>query len=135
MSGVKDTPTSPWRTAVLAGMASYLDAGALVTSGIAIGGYYAAPLRLAPGTIGSLLGLQTLAFAAGALCGGRLGDRFGRRTVFTLSLVLYAVGVLLLMTATGPAPFSATTRKCRTTRTFAIIYCFSSTSTATTATA
>lgn len=102
MSGIRDTPTSPWKTAILAGMASYLDAGALVTSGIAIGGYYAAPLQLGAGTIGSLLGLQTLAFAAGALLGGRLGDRFGRRKIFTLSLVLYAVGVLLLLVAAGP---------------------------------
>lgn len=103
MSGTKDATTSPWKTATLAGMASYLDAAALVTSGIAIGGYYAVPLQLGPGTIGSLLGLQTLAFAAGALSGGRLGDRFGRRKIFTLSLVLYAVGVLLLLVAAGPA--------------------------------
>ncbi|MCL8011249.1 MFS transporter [Streptomyces sp. AS02] len=103
MSGIEDTPRSPWRTAVLAGMASYLDAGALVTSGIAIGGYYAAPLQLSAGTIGSLLGLQTLAFAAGALFGGWLGDRFGRRKILTLFLVLYAVGILLLLVAAGPA--------------------------------
>jgi inositol transporter-like SP family MFS transporter len=83
-------------------MASYLDAAALVTSGIAIGGYYAGPLQLGAGAIGSLLGLQTLAFAAGALFGGRLGDRFGRRKIFTLSLALYALGVLLLLVAAGP---------------------------------
>ncbi|MCX4862066.1 MFS transporter [Streptomyces canus] len=103
MSGITDTTRSPWKTATLAGMASYLDAAALVTSGIAIGGYYAGPLQLAPGAIGSLLGLQTLAFAAGALFGGRSGDRFGRRTVLILSLVLYTVGVLLLLVAAGPA--------------------------------
>ncbi|MFE3036611.1 MFS transporter [Streptomyces canus] len=103
MPGSNDTPKRPWRTAVLAGMASYLDAGALVTSGIAIGGYYAAPLHLGSGTIGALLGLQTLAFAVGALFGGRLGDRFGRRKIFTLSLGLYAAGVLVLMAADGPA--------------------------------
>ncbi|UUU19417.1 MFS transporter [Streptomyces sp. DSM 40750] len=103
MSGLKDSTSNPWKTATLAGMASYLDAAALVTSGIAIAGYYAAPLQLSPETIGSLLGLQTLAFAVGALFGGRLGDRFGRRAVFTLSLILYAVGVLLLLVAADPA--------------------------------
>ncbi|MFF7284339.1 MFS transporter [Streptomyces griseorubiginosus] len=103
MPGTKNTAGSPWKTAILAGMASYLDAAALVTSGIAIGVYYAGPLQLGAGVIGSLLGLQTLAFAVGALFGGRLGDRFGRKRVFTLSLVLYAVGVLLLLVATGPA--------------------------------
>ncbi|WP_432194287.1 MFS transporter [Streptomyces sp. bgisy027] len=103
MSGIRDATTSPWKIATLAGMASYLDAAALVTSGIALGGYYAGPLQLAAGVVGSLLGLQTLAFAVGALFGGRLGDRFGRRTVFTVSLVLYAVGVLFLLVAAGPA--------------------------------
>ncbi|MFE9029592.1 MFS transporter [Streptomyces iakyrus] len=102
MSGTENAVRSPWRTATLAGMASYLDAAALVTSGIAIGGYYAGPLQLGAGAIGSLLGLQTLAFAVGALFGGRLGDRFGRRKVFTLSLLLYAAGVLLLLIAVGP---------------------------------
>ncbi|MFJ7296476.1 MFS transporter [Streptomyces collinus] len=102
MSGTENAVRRPWRTATLAGMASYLDAAALVTSGIAIGGYYAGPLQLGAGAIGSLLGLQTLAFAVGALFGGRLGDRFGRRKVFTLSLVLYAAGVLLLLMAVGP---------------------------------
>jgi MFS transporter, SP family, inositol transporter len=92
----------PWKTATLAGMASYLDSGALVTSGIAIGGAYAGPLGLSAGTIGALLGLQTLMFAAGALIGGRLGDRFGRRLVFSLSLLLYAFGVALLLIGTGP---------------------------------
>ena len=107
MSDVKARASSPWKTAVLAGMASYLDAGALVTSGIAIGGYYAAPLGLGPGTVGTLLGLQTLAFAAGALFGGRLGDRFGRRRIFTFSLLLYAAGTGLLLVATGPVPLYA----------------------------
>ncbi len=93
----------PWRTATLAGMASYLDSGALVTSGIAIGGSYAAPLGLDAGTIGALLGLQTLMFAAGALIGGRLGDRFGRRLVFSLSLVLYAAGTALLLVGASTA--------------------------------
>ncbi|MDX3726164.1 MFS transporter [Streptomyces caniscabiei] len=102
MSRPTPSTSNPWKTATLAGMASYLDSAALVTSGIAIGGYYAAPLQLAPGTIGSLLGLQTLAFAVGALFAGRLGDRFGRRTIFTCSLVLYAVGVLLLLVAASP---------------------------------
>ncbi|OXM60976.1 MFS transporter [Amycolatopsis vastitatis] len=92
----------PWKTAILAGMASYLDAAALVTSGIAIGGSYAGALGLSAGTIGALLGVQTLMFAAGALVGGRLGDRFGRRMVFSLSLVLYAVGVALLLIAAAP---------------------------------
>jgi MFS transporter, SP family, inositol transporter len=50
MSDRTDLGNRPWKTAILAGMASYLDAGALVTSGIAIGGSYAEPLGLDAGT-------------------------------------------------------------------------------------
>lgn len=97
MSDSTQRANRPWRTATLAGMASYLDAAALVTSGIAIGGVYAGALGLDGGTIGALLGLQTLMFATGALTGGRLGDRFGRRRIFNYSLVLYAFGAAFLL--------------------------------------
>lgn len=98
------TPARPWRTALLAGMASFLDSSALVTAGIVVGTLYAADMGLSDGQIGLVLGLQTMAFAVGALFGGRLGDRFGRRRVFTWSMVVYAVGAALFVVAGGPAP-------------------------------
>src|SRR6478735_7459419 len=76
-----------------AGMASYLDSGALAASGFAIGGFYVGPLGLDTLTIGVLLGLQTLAFAVGAVAGGLLSDRLGRRRVLLAALFLYAAGV------------------------------------------
>lgn len=82
-------------------MASYLDSGALVASGFAIGGFYVDPLGLDSLTVGSLLGIQTLAFAAGAVVGGMLGDRLGRRKVLIVSLGLYACGVAVLAGAHG----------------------------------
>ena len=81
---------------IVAGMASYLDSGALVASGLAIGGFYARGLPLDDAAIGLLLGLQTLAFAIGAVVGGQLGDRLGRRRVLVASIVLYALGVAVL---------------------------------------
>ncbi|MBA2810562.1 MFS transporter [Streptomyces sp. KM273126] len=92
----------PWRTAILAGMASYLDSAALVGSGIGISVLYAGPLGLTPGMIGTVLACQQFAFALGALFGGRLGDRFGRRRVLTLALIVFAVGAVLLATAVAP---------------------------------
>lgn len=88
-------PARPWKTAVLAGMASYLDAGAIVTTGIALV-LYASTLGVDPGTLGLLSGLLTLCFAVGAVFGGRLGDRFGRRRVYSVTLILFAVGVGML---------------------------------------
>lgn len=98
------TPARPWRTALLAGMASFLDSSALVTAGIVVGTLYAEDMGLSDGQIGLVLGLQTMAFAVGALFGGRLGDRFGRRRVFTWSMVVYAVGAALFAVAGGPTP-------------------------------
>ena len=87
--------TRPWKTAILAGMASYLDAGAIVTTGIALV-LYSATLGIDPGTLGLLSGLLTLFFAVGAIIGGRLGDRYGRKRVYSVTLILFAVGVALL---------------------------------------
>jgi inositol transporter-like SP family MFS transporter len=79
-------------------MASYLDAGAIVTTGIALV-LFAPSLGIGDGTLGALSGLLTLGFAVGAVVGGRLGDRYGRRRVYTATLLLFAVGTALLATA------------------------------------
>lgn len=96
------TAPRPWRTATLAGMASYLDAGAIVTTSIALV-LYSPTLGLNPWDIGLLSALLTLSFATGALVGGRLGDRFGRRRVFTVTLAAFAVGIAVLGLAMAPA--------------------------------
>ncbi|MFF3501040.1 MFS transporter [Streptomyces sp. NPDC003247] len=88
----------PWRTAGLAGMASYLDGGAIVTTGIALV-LLKPSLGLTAGSIGGVSAALTLSIAIGAMVGGRLGDLYGRRRVFTLTLVGFAVGVGLLGTA------------------------------------
>lgn len=92
-------PPRPWRTAILAGMASYLDSAALVSSGTAVSVLYAPSLKLDPASIGLVLACQQLAFGTGALFGGRLGDIFGRRRVFTLSLIGFAVAMGILAAA------------------------------------
>ncbi|MFU8946505.1 MFS transporter [Mycetocola zhadangensis] len=96
------TEPQPWRIAFLAGMASYLDAGAIVATGTALV-LYAPTLGLNEWDIGILSALLTLCFATGALFGGRLGDRFGRRRVFTVTLMVFAVGIAILALAVVPA--------------------------------
>jgi inositol transporter-like SP family MFS transporter len=88
-------PRQAWKVAVLAGMASYLDAGVIVTGGGTLVLYRDA-FGFGAGTIGVLSALLTLLFAVGALVGGRLGDRFGRRKVFTVTMIGLGVGVALL---------------------------------------
>lgn len=87
-------PHRPWRTAGVAGMASYLDAGVLFTTGTALV-LYAPSLGVSSDAIGAINGMLAATFAIGSLFGGWLGDRFGRRRVFTFTLILYIIGVAL----------------------------------------
>lgn len=90
-----------WTRSTIAGMASYLDAAAIVSTGTALV-LFQDDLGLDTLQIGVLSSLLTLSIAAGALSGGRLGDRFGRRIVFSLTMVLLALGAGLLAAAAGP---------------------------------
>ncbi|MFC7581616.1 MFS transporter [Schaalia naturae] len=91
-------PATVWFRSGVAGMASYLDAAGIVSTGTALV-LFQEPLGLDAAHIGRLSSLLTIMIAAGALVGGRLGDRFGRRRVFTATMVVYALGALLLLTA------------------------------------
>lgn len=93
-------PRSAWVRSGVAGMASYLDAAAIVSTGSALV-LYREPLSLTSGTIGALSSALTLSIAAGSLLGGRLGDRFGRRRVFVVTVTMLAVGAAVLATAPG----------------------------------
>ena len=77
---------------------------------------------LGAGSIGALSALLTFLFAIGALVGGRLGDRFGRRKVFTVTMIGLAVGiavmagaqnVAMLYIGDGASSGSASARICR----------------------
>lgn len=85
-----------WWVAIVAGMASYIDAAAIVSAGIAFVIYQGA-IGLSPDAIGLLSAALTLSIAIGALIGGRLGDRFGRRSVFIITMILIALGSALLV--------------------------------------
>ncbi|HSN11244.1 MAG TPA: MFS transporter, partial [Propionibacteriaceae bacterium] len=77
-------------------MASFLDAAALVSSGTSISVLYAPSFHLSPAEIGLVLACQQSSFAVGAMFGGRLGDRLGRRRVLSVALIGFAVGAAIL---------------------------------------
>jgi inositol transporter-like SP family MFS transporter len=87
-----------WQIAIVGGMASYLDSAAIVTTGVAIV-MYQKPLGISGPAVGVISFLLSATIAAGALLGGRLGDIFGRRRIFTVTMILYAAGALLLTLA------------------------------------
>lgn len=84
-----------WKTAVLAGMASYLDAAVLISTGTALVLYRPA-MGITDLAFGWLSSLLTFSFAAGALFGGRLGDRIGRRAVYSATLVALVVAMVIM---------------------------------------
>jgi inositol transporter-like SP family MFS transporter len=93
---------SQWRLAVLSGMASYLDSGIIVSSGLALG-LWQTRFHLSPWGLGALSAALTFSIAAGSLVGGRLADRFGRRRVYGIDVLVYAVGAALLVLAPSSA--------------------------------
>lgn len=88
----------PWHVAIVCGMASYIDAAAIVSSGIALVIYQQA-IGLTNGQVGILSGLLTFCIAIGAITGGRLGDRLGRRHVFIATMAMVVLGAVLLVLA------------------------------------
>lgn len=108
MTRLSELPRSAWRVAALAGMASYLDAGAIITSGGALV-LYKEKFGLTMGQIGQLSAVLTALFAIGALVGGRLGDRYGRRKVFTVTMLGLAAGAALMTFAMNLAGLYAGT--------------------------
>lgn len=105
---LSELPRAAWRVAILAGMASYLDAGAIITSGGALV-LYKEHFGLTLAQIGQLSAVLTGLFAIGALVGGRLGDRYGRRKVFTVTMIGLALGTAMLTFATSVAMLYAGT--------------------------
>lgn len=86
---------NPWYVGVVSGMASYIDSAAIVSNGTALVIYQKA-LGTTSTEIGILSGVLTLCIALGAFSGGRLGDCYGRRTVFIITMAMVLLGTLLL---------------------------------------
>ncbi|MDA2809363.1 MFS transporter [Nocardiopsis sp. RSe5-2] len=97
------TVRQAWGVTWILGTASYLDASAIAGTGTALV-LFQDGLSLTGTDIGRLSALLTVCIAIGALFGGRLGDRFGRRRVFTVTMVVFAAAALLLTASTGIVP-------------------------------
>ncbi|ROQ58966.1 inositol transporter-like SP family MFS transporter [Rathayibacter sp. PhB152] len=81
--------------AVVCGLASYLDAAGLVSTGLALA-IFQTELGITADQFGVLIAALTLFVGLGSAIGGRLGDRFGRRRVFTVTMVLIIIGATML---------------------------------------
>ncbi len=86
-----------WRWTVLAGMASYIDAGSIVAIGVGLA-FWQEYLGLSDTLVGTLtaIGPNAIGAAVGAFIGGRLGDLLGRKRIYQYDLLVYALGTLLI---------------------------------------
>ncbi|MDD3168642.1 MAG: MFS transporter [Eubacteriales bacterium] len=89
---VMQRKVKPIWTAVVCGMASYIDAATIITWGIVLV-IYQQTYSITPEQIGILSGTLTFCVAIGALIGGYLGDRLGRRTVFQITMAGVIIGI------------------------------------------
>ena len=79
-------------------LTNYLDAGAIVAgaSGLSLWQNY---LGLTEGHLGFLnaISANCLGAAIGAIIGGFLADKYGRKAIYTYNMLIYMIGVLLVV--------------------------------------
>lgn len=93
-----------WKWTALAGMASYLDAGSIVALGAGLA-LFQSYLNLSDGMVGTLaaIGPNAIGCAIGAIGGGWLGDKLGRKFIYQYDLMVYAAGILCIALSVNTA--------------------------------
>ena len=92
-----------WRNTILAGLANYIDAGSIVAGSVALA-LWKDIYGLSDSFIGLIGAFSANAISAGigALIGGILCDRFGRKKIYQYDMLFYAFGMLFLVFASAP---------------------------------
>ncbi|HBM16665.1 MAG TPA: MFS transporter [Lentisphaeria bacterium] len=89
---------SVWRTTIPAAMANYIDAGSIVagSAGLMLWAEY---LKMSDWRIGLIAAFSSNAISAavGALIGGWICDKYGRKIVYTYDMLFYMFGMLFII--------------------------------------
>jgi len=87
-----------WKTTIAASMANYIDAGSIVAgaAGLSLWTTY---LHMGDIKLGLLSAFSSNAVSAaiGALIGGYICDKYGRKLVYNYSMIFYMLGMLLIV--------------------------------------
>ena len=86
------------KSTIAVSLTNYLDAGAIVAgaSGLTLWQNYLGLTELHLGWL-NFISANCLGAAIGAIIGGFLADKYGRKFIYTYNLIVYMVGVLLIM--------------------------------------
>lgn len=97
-----DYNMSAWKKTLVAGLISYIDAGSIVAgaSGLSMWQDYLGMSSVQMGLLAALSS-NTGGAAIGALIGGKVCDKYGRKFVYNWALLLYMVGVAMICLATS----------------------------------
>ena len=92
-----------WRNTILAGLANYIDAGSIVAGSAALA-LWKAQYGLSDTFLGLIAAFSANAISAGvgALIGGILCDKYGRKKIYQYDMLFYAFGMLFLVFAAAP---------------------------------
>ncbi len=92
-----------WRDTILAGLANYIDAGSIVAGGAALT-LWKSDFGFSSDTVGWIgaLGPNAIGAGVGALVGGWLCDKFGRKKIYQWDMLIYAAGMAMLVFAAAP---------------------------------
>ncbi|HEY4537056.1 MAG TPA: MFS transporter [Erysipelothrix sp.] len=87
-----------WKATMAVSMANYIEAGSIIAAASSLT-LWQAYLNIDSVGVGllSALSANALGAALGALIGGPLTDKYGRRIIFSYDLIVYMLGVLLIM--------------------------------------
>ncbi len=91
-----------WRNTILAGLANYIDAGSIVAGSVALA-LWKDIYGLSDSFIGLIAAFSANAISAGvgALIGGVLCDKFGRKKIYQYDMLFYAFGMMFLVFASS----------------------------------
>lgn len=97
------TEQEGWRNTILAGLANYIDAGSIVAGAAALA-LWQESYSLSNDFVGLIgaFGPNAIGAGLGALVGGWLCDRVGRKKIYQWDMLVYAAGMLLLVFAAAP---------------------------------
>lgn len=90
--------TGSLKSTIAVSLTNYLDAGAIVAgaSGLTLWQNYLGLSEVHLGWL-NFISANCLGAAIGAIIGGFLADKYGRKFIFTYNLLVYMIGVLLVM--------------------------------------